>query len=908
MSHRRILTQSARVERRARAWLLSSLLTLLLCASAHAQTGVSDDRVALPDGPGSIDGIGDNASVDDNMGAMRYSEPIAVPQGHPGMTPDLTLRYSSTAGNGVVGTGWTFMVPSIERLTLRGLPEYDRGDEMVANGSDQLVRVASASGAATYRSRFEQAFVRYTWREVADGTGGYWTAEFPDGRIGYYGADAAGALVPDARLEQAGDTFRWMLVEVVDPFDHRLRYEYDASSGTPLLTAVHWVHGADGAPRYRVELEYEDRTDTTSDASPGFEELLRVRLSAFRVSARGEVIRRYRLDYEDPTTSGGVSRLASVRCFGREGGLYPIVHRFTYSRSITGVCGAEMCDRPFVVDMGSVSGAAGLSRGESTLIDINGDALPDLLDTSVERHRFFLNRLDTEGQGHFDSAPVESAVGRRTPFALAQASVQVLDVNGDGFTDSDRLARRHHPLQPRPRRLGEPRGSRLRGALRNHGSAHRRAARARHRRLEQSGPAADPLRRPRRRSTDRHPSHRHRHRHPGLAEHVRRLHGAVGLEPIGAQFDGDTAQLAELNGDGLLDVVRIDDTGTVTYRLNYGRGRFSHDSADRAFSTADAPTLGSSGAIDLVSFEDLNGDGLDDMVLVEGSSVSIAINRNAGRFDPFRVIDTTTVPDLPARTPTTTVLFADMNGTGSIDVVWVEQTGQVRYLELFPVRPNLLARVENGIGMVWDVTYGRSVQERADAESPWAYPLTSPMTLVERTDTYVTLTGSESGGLHEVTEYRYRDGFYDGDEKAFRGFGQVERRTVADLRARRPGALADRRDLRPRRERSLSRRPDAHAPALLRRPGACAPGGAAHPRGLRGRRRGHDGTALPGAPHLRDRDAHHPSGGRCTRRVGDDTRRDAVRRLRKPDAHGGARRRPHGPAGGARGVRRVRLR
>jgi len=51
---------------------------------------------------------------------------------------------------------------------------------------------------------------------------------------------------------------------------------------------------------------------------------------------------------------------------------------------------------------------------------------------------------------------------------------------------------------------------------------------------------------------------------------------------------------------------------------------------------------------------------------------------------------------------TTTVAYADMNGNGSHDVVWIDSSG-VKFLELFPVRPNLLARVENGIGLADDL-------------------------------------------------------------------------------------------------------------------------------------------------------------------------------------------------------------
>ncbi|MCA9298243.1 MAG: hypothetical protein KDA28_04205, partial [Phycisphaerales bacterium] len=98
---------------------------LSLSVPALAQTGVSDDRVSLPEGPGSIEGIGDNADIDPNMGMMRYSVPIRVPGGFPGMSPSLTLSYSSAGSTSIVGMGWSMETPSIERLTLRGVPVYD---------------------------------------------------------------------------------------------------------------------------------------------------------------------------------------------------------------------------------------------------------------------------------------------------------------------------------------------------------------------------------------------------------------------------------------------------------------------------------------------------------------------------------------------------------------------------------------------------------------------------------------------------------------------------------------------------------------------------------------------------------------------------------------------------------------
>ncbi|MDH5493238.1 MAG: hypothetical protein OEY14_14895, partial [Myxococcales bacterium] len=179
------------------------LLIQLLPRNASADTGVSDERVSLPDGPGSIGGIGENADVDPNMGLMRYRVPIEIPSGYAAMTPSLALSYGSGGGSGVVGIGWSMPTPSIERMSLRGLPEYTEADEFAVNGGEELVRVAEVDGTAVYRARFESSFVRYRWHARGDGSAGYWTAEYPDGSIGYFGADETGAAVSAAQVRDA---------------------------------------------------------------------------------------------------------------------------------------------------------------------------------------------------------------------------------------------------------------------------------------------------------------------------------------------------------------------------------------------------------------------------------------------------------------------------------------------------------------------------------------------------------------------------------------------------------------------------------------------------------------------------------------------------------------------------------
>ena len=219
-------------------------------------------------------------------------------------------------------------------------------------------------------------------------------------------------------------------------------------------------------------------------------------------------------------------------------------------------------------------------------------------------------------------------------------------------------------------------------------------------------------------------------------------------------------------------------------------GAYSHDIYKANLAIAEAMVKGFDSITALpidenVIGKDLNGDGISDVVVVTATQVKYAINRNGDRFDPFVTITSADVDgNLPERQMGDKVLYADMNANGSQDVVWFDTSGQVQYLELFPVRPNLLSRIENNIGSVQKIDYTTSAIQEATAREggdPWSSSLSIPMNIVASTDTYVTLTGKDDGsGLHERVDYLYRDGFYDGVEKQFRGFERVEMQFLSD--------------------------------------------------------------------------------------------------------------------------------
>ncbi|MFH1811927.1 MAG: SpvB/TcaC N-terminal domain-containing protein [Pseudomonadota bacterium] len=735
---------------------MALVLPCMALAGSDFSSGVSDDRLSLPEGPGSMEGVGDNVDVDPNMALMRWSIPLQLPAGFAAVTPGLKLSYSSGSGNGVAGIGWSLDVESIERMTSRGLPEYDTDDLFVANGGEELVRVstgtAPVAGGTIYRSRFERGFVRYLWLDDgSSGTAGHWQAQYPDGSVGYFGADHLGQSVAAAREAGVSGTFRYYLVEKVDVHGHVLRYDYLRDpGGRSLLDQVRWVFRSDGSARYSVSLSYEDnRPDVLSDGKAGLELRLTKRVIRLEVKADSELRQRLELTYDDETESGGLSRLRQAQSFGQNNAAFPVIHRFSYSQALGASCSGADCGEPYLVSVGGEPVLLG--SGKATLVDLNGDALPDVVDTTAAgAHQIYLNQLASDGTQSF-AAPYSSSLGTGSGHTLGSAYMQVLDANGDGFTDMLNALSGEVLLN---KGTGDWVSKELLGASNGYPNL---------------GEDAEL------RFLDYDNDRRIDVVHSDAANTlVWRNLDSAGFAPdaaaqnLGAGFASDNVQFADMNGDGLLDAVRVRQ-GEVSYRLNLGWGRWSGNAS--TWTTITGLPI-SDPEIDLAMLEDLNGDALADLLVVVGNQVRYALNRNGTGFLTAQTLTTVSGGSIPERTPQHTVLCADMNGNGSQDIVWIDGNGVVTYLELFPIRPHLMTRIENGIGRVTDVSYTTSVLEMAlsrEAGDPWQYKLPFPMNVVHSVDEYDLFSN-----LHDVTVYKYRDGFYDGEEKQYRGYAEVE--------------------------------------------------------------------------------------------------------------------------------------
>ncbi|WP_375744181.1 FG-GAP-like repeat-containing protein [Corallococcus interemptor] len=223
-----------------------------------------------------------------------------------------------------------------------------------------------------------------------------------------------------------------------------------------------------------------------------------------------------------------------------------------------------------------------------------------------------------------------------------------------------------------------------------------------------------------------------------------------------ALLPGPNARFHEVNGDGLADVVQL---LTGSYKVYLGRG-------DGTFAAAGSFLYpwGDGTNTANVKLADLDRDGLMDLVHVLGGYVHWYRGKAGGGVEATA---TRLVPP-SADAASTVVALADVNGNGSEDVVWSGPTGMWAMDLAGPTTAGMLVGLDNGLGKTVTLQYASSAQLSVAAEStpnPWTrkLPVSVPVPVRVEVD-------PGAGGPVRAVEYTVRDGFWDGQERRFGGF------------------------------------------------------------------------------------------------------------------------------------------
>ncbi|WP_260955700.1 SpvB/TcaC N-terminal domain-containing protein [Pseudomonas citri] len=239
--------------------------------------------------------------------------------------------------------------------------------------------------------------------------------------------------------------------------------------------------------------------------------------------------------------------------------------------------------------------------------------------------------------------------------------------------------------------------------------------------------------------------------------------------------------LADLSGDGLTDIVRIRN-GEVCYWPNLGYGRFG-----TKITMDNAPWFDYPEQFDprYIRLADIDGSGTTDIIYLHHTGVRLYFNQSGNGWSQPQALKA-----FPRIDEEVSVLPTDLLGNGTACLVWSsalpgDTQRSMRYVNLMGgQKPHLLVKTYNNLGAETHVEYAPStkfyLQDKHDAK-PWITRLPFPVHVVERVTTHDLVSRNRL-----VTRYAYHHGYFDGEEREFRGFGMVEQWDTEAL-----GALLD---------------------------------------------------------------------------------------------------------------------
>jgi RHS repeat-associated protein len=689
-------------------------------------TGTSAEILDLPSGGGSVYGAGAGFSVDLNTGTGTVSFDIVVPTGPNGITPQLKLGYATTFGDGPFGLGWSLGMTTITRKITPSAdtPEPDSVGTYTLVGVGDLIDM----GSGRYRPTVD------TSGQLIIFAGGYWT--LTDSQDNSY------TLGKTLNAQISGPTNSpavWLVDSLTDSQGNTIAFSWLEQDGGRLLETISWG-------TYKLLFSYENRPDWGVSGQFGAPIIAKTRCNLIElhvVTETQSLVRSWTLLYDD-NQGRGRSQLSVIREQGHaaDGSTLPAPDRsFAYTSPQTPA---------FTPITGWTSSIA---DPNTDLVDLNGDGLPDLLRLSGGQPTLRPNL----GAGQFGYP--RSFRGVPTTLALSSANVAFANMSGMGNVDLIVLNQNiagYYPLSvPQdgsgPSVFGRP------VTFANAPSISPADPRVRLLDLNGDG-LTDVLF-----DTGR----------AWLAYLRENTNSWSAIPRVLPQSITPTVYLsdphvyvADMTGDGLADIVRIDG-GSVAYwpaRADGGWGAQIAMTPSPHFNRNYDPAR--------MNVVDIDGDGCADLVYVDAMSVTLWRNVGAAQLADPVVINFT-----PIAQPGTYRIL-DLLGIGAAGVLFELpqlRPGRIRqaFLDLSGgAKPYLLSSYANGPCLSTTITYRSSTSYAvadAQADAPWLTYHPFPVQCVARTDQTDQATKKTTS-----TVYTYHSGRYDPVSRAFLGFAKVE--------------------------------------------------------------------------------------------------------------------------------------
>ncbi|WP_249413528.1 RHS repeat-associated core domain-containing protein [Chryseobacterium indologenes] len=364
-------------------------------AGATNPSGTKEDSIKFHDTKGNIEVNG--------SGQLQFTLPIALPPGVKSVAPQINLVYTSGAGNGIAGYGWTLTgITSISRTgktiekdgQVKGV-QLDYSDYYSFNGQRLILKSGEygKDGAEYVTEKYSNIKIKSAGNNPEQNGPLYFEVTFEDGSQAWYGIDTGRTLT------------EYNITKWKDTQGNYLTYEYDkqyfgggctidimtgqldctiaTDANTSLLKKISWGGNEIlGKPHFNnIEFNHIDRAFREQSYLQGQYFVQNKLLSGVNVNVNGNQFKRYGIDYsKDASNYQFIDKITEYN--SKDEAANPIVFKNEVDPEVTNIF--QQNDRyDEIFGDNIISG------------DFNGDGKVDF----VRGNTIMLGRLD--GTGNF---------------------------------------------------------------------------------------------------------------------------------------------------------------------------------------------------------------------------------------------------------------------------------------------------------------------------------------------------------------------------------------------------------------------------------------------------------------------------------------------------------------------------
>ena len=375
-----------------------------------------------------------------NQGTANYNLKIDVPPGVAGMEPQLSLNYNSNGGNGSMGVGWSMggvsvitrcpQTKAVDGPNHKSGVNYDENDRFCLDGQ-RLIAVSGVYGRdnTEYKTEIDNYSRIIQDGVLSSGNGPLrFTVKTKNGLLYRYGLSEN--TDSSAYITRNGRKIYWSVSEIVDTYNNKISYHYK----TNMTTGENYLESITYADN-KVKFKYEGRPDQTLAYIGGKPLNMTVRLKEIVITTGSEEVRRYKIVYVNESAGTRRSKLVSIVEHVSEGDLKKLIFSWTNSDKLSFFNnGISLPDTYFTSSTGTDMG--------TRLADINGDGLTDIIQIYLPTNGQYGNKPQKRvflknGNSYVYNSTYSNSISSTyfTRSTGQDMGTRLADINGDGLVD-----------------------------------------------------------------------------------------------------------------------------------------------------------------------------------------------------------------------------------------------------------------------------------------------------------------------------------------------------------------------------------------------------------------------------------------------------------------------------------------